>query len=1471
MPQLALAAAGSAIGGAIGGSFLGMSAASIGWMAGSMLGSMMFAPESHSQGPRLADLKIGQVAYGAVIPYVEGHPRVSGTIIWASAKREIAQTQSQGGKGGGGASYTSYTYEIDVYYMLAEGEIANLRRVWMNGALVWTRSDDSTPEAVEAEADLWSRLTFYSGAADQLPDPTYEAAVGTENAPAYRGRSCVFIEGMQLGSSGQLPNLTFELMPAPNAGAVTSNTALVWSVGPEADRTMLTEPPQGAYVGGSDLAVAIPVVGAVRVVDYAGSSSDVSLPSGAYMGSPAQGNADRPVVGYGAVASAPWVYIVGDGLNVSCEIPTNSDVIGRGEIRYSVRDTTIAIGSAIALGSTINGVFGSALGRVYIFNTSGVHQATIEHGAPVSSLAVTAAGVYVLSGTTLSFYQRTGWSYVGTVALPSGTGHRVFTASDGALCCVNIEEQLYRYDSGWALDVTFEATEYLGTTAAVHFSTQNVNYAALLRTLEGPDNVADSRWNWSGYNASDPDFFFYSLSEAIQQYGDWYRTTFTHASGRRATGNFDFTITSQSAFSAPYGPGSAYTIVEKAEVTLSIDRWYGYFLDVDPPGWYTTTVDTVFYRFVYQTVPTTLTYLDVYRRLSVDMVGIAEPTLQEVVERQCQRAGLSLSYVDADDLATEVVHAMAVSQITSPRQVIDMLSSAYHFTAVESEVLRFRFRGGNADASIPYDDLLAVDGEALPIQRANDLELPVQVVVRYSNIIDDYQDGSEESDRLISSGKSTALVEIPLGLYPGEAKKIADVAVQDAATSNLRFGPFSVDRSYSALEPGDVVAMEDHAGITYRVRLTKKTEAEGRLTFEGVSDDAVAVDSIARTDTSSYQNSTGVRLPIDTELLMLDIPMQTDAHDSAGLYALATPGRAGTYPGGVLLRSVDGATYDPVASLSAGVWGVTTSTLGDGPIGVFDESNTVTVNVGVGELASTTRDAIIEGTVNRAMIGSEEVQFRTATLVSAGVYQLSGLLRGLQGTEWATAMHATGEPFALLSGAVRVGLETAEIGAARYYKGVTVGRNASTAIAQAITCEGVSLMPYAPVDVRRDLSAAGLSLTWDRRTRLSSNWLVGILPLGEETEAYEVDVLDTDGVVVATAAVTQPSAVLAADGELLTLVESATIAVPLWGIVSIAGEMVGVRDDVTGDVSFTGERKLVRLASDGTQIDVSDLLGAEAYQWVNDGDALYIATADFNTGPPVTYANSKVQKLTRTSLDTVDATYTAGTPGDIRGIAFDGTSIWITEKISGNLRKLNATTLASEDSFALNAGITALQHLDGALWVLDQDASELVQWDIATEAEVLRFPVVAGAFDMLLVGDLVFVVGDAAVGVYGLSGALLAEHDVAPVQKLPQRQMCQFGDYIVVVDALGVLLLIEAATGDFVVRLEPAFSLLPAGSVHFASGAQGSTLYLTAYESGSSAEPAGFTAELVDLSGYTARVYQISSRVGRGYPAELEL
>lgn len=208
MAVLAVALAGGAASSALGFGF------SAGWIIGSVVGGYAFAENQTTEGPRVNDLKITGTDYGDTIPWVAGSPRIAGQIIWASNRRETRHEEEVGGKGGGGgATQVTYTYDCDLLILLTENPYGGVSRVWSNNELVWTGKS--------MKSGAWRGMTVYDGNPDQMPDPVYEAAVGVGNAPAMRGCTTVLIQGLQLGGSGNIPNLTFEIGEGTNAWNIT--------------------------------------------------------------------------------------------------------------------------------------------------------------------------------------------------------------------------------------------------------------------------------------------------------------------------------------------------------------------------------------------------------------------------------------------------------------------------------------------------------------------------------------------------------------------------------------------------------------------------------------------------------------------------------------------------------------------------------------------------------------------------------------------------------------------------------------------------------------------------------------------------------------------------------------------------------------------------------------------------------------------------------------------------------------------------------------------------------------------------------------------------------------------------------------------------------------------------------------------------------------------------------------------------
>ena len=500
------------------------------------------------------------------------------------------------------------------------------------------------------------------------------------------------------------------------------------------------------------------------------------------------------------------------------------------------------------------------------------------------------------------------------------------------------------------------------------------------------------------------------------------------------------------------------------------------------------------------------------------LVDPESEALSDVVSRLCTRAGLAASDIDVSGL-TDDVHALAVGTITSTRQAIEMLAAAFYFDATVSNEIKFVERGGSSVVTIPYADIGAglnapqAEDRQWSLEVANEIEVASQVNVTYPNINFDFNVDTQASDRLITSIlHSVEEVQVPVGMTAAEAKGVADSMALDRALSNIRT-EIAVLADYAQVEPTDIVTITGPGGETYRMRVLSRLDTYPVLTLELVQD-AAEILADSGTTTTDYTESSTVAAPADTVMLLLDIPILRDADDDAGFY-WAARGSARPYPGSALMRSTDNIQYEQISTITeSATLGTTVDALDNWAGGrVFDEASSVQVNVGYGTLSSSTRAAVLNGGVNAARVGNEIIQFHTATLVSAGVYTLTGLLRGCRGTEWAMTGHAVGEDFVILqtTGLRRIDMNSSQLGVSRYYRGVTFGRDIDTATAESFSNSGVGLKPFAPVHVRGSRNASNdLTIEWTRRSRLSVRMIgaLGIsVPLGEESLAFEVDIV----------------------------------------------------------------------------------------------------------------------------------------------------------------------------------------------------------------------------------------------------------------------------------------------------------------------------------------------------------------------------
>lgn len=1080
MGQLIAGLAGAAIGAPFG-------MAGLGFSLGSGLYNLLNRPDPVHQTAPLMDLKVAGTEYGQPLPYVRGAMRLAPQIIWNTDRIPDPTTTTSGGEGkGGGApeqSQTTFTYSVDLLYLYTANPIVGVARRWDNGDLIYRSDSGASAGTIAASnaAEQWDRWTVYTGADDQLPDPDYETAIDSEvaanSAPAYRQRGTSFVKGLKLGSSGQLRNLTDEVVVDGSSGPLITYFDQDFTSGaadsPDDASTYVSETQEVWTIESPDNPARIAVRNladeTVTFIDFPPDYSvqvSISTPK-KIIYVPERGKV--LVAARSTTGAFPRTALVYDA--------QTKDYIG------AWHDATANTFGSTPLGINVNSdqcFIGDENGNAQIWNIDGDCMpvslvATLAREPTFALNADDDVFWFLLDGAHTDGPAWIGFDGFTDTVVPLSADAGLYNDPD-QICKDTLRNCAYFWAAiaagAYLLKFDF-ATQVISRVNSVAYSTSpyaiqgaKIEYEPLsdrIYVLSGGVGSAFKAW------VLDPDDGSIDREFAIPD-----------TNGAHFAGQFGFTNGVIWSASSQWAGGSESGIGE----------------------------------------------------LRFDALTIECPSVEDVQSDICLRAGLTAGQIDVTPLSaiTRTVCCLPWSQVTPARDPSERMMGVFFYECTMSgRKVKFVPRGGSAVTTIPYEDLNASengsDADPFPLRKQNDIELPAHKAITYLNLDGDYQNATELSDRLISAtSQSVEATDIQIGMTPAEAKGVADTHSLDQAASVAGATITVMRLDYPTLEPTDPIIVTADDGSLIRMRIVEMTETFPLLTLRLVLDDTSVLITQGITSTD-YSSQTTVTAPANTTMRLLDIPMLRGEDDFAGPY-VETKGDRSPYPGAAVFASNDNITYERVATVTeSAVFGSCTTTLGDwtGPR-VFDFTNSVTVNVGDGTLASSTRAAVMGSReVNAYAIGTDATgyelgQFIDAELLSSSpnIYKLTRFLRGGLGTEWRMTGHVAGERFFLLrrEGLRKIRIENSQLGASRYYKGVTLGRVISSATAQTFTCNGVAQETYSPARVRvsRDGSNnATISIT--RRTRYGVRYTgpLGIsVPLGEQSEAYSIDFY-TDG------------------------------------------------------------------------------------------------------------------------------------------------------------------------------------------------------------------------------------------------------------------------------------------------------------------------------------------------------------------------
>lgn len=527
--------------------------------------------------------------------------------------------------------------------------------------------------------------------------------------------------------------------------------------------------------------------------------------------------------------------------------------------------------------------------------------------------------------------------------------------------------------------------------------------------------------------------------------------------------------------------------------------------------------------------------------IEIEVEAHSSITVADIVADICARAGATEVAATA---LTDLCPGYYIGRETTATQALQPLAAAYNFDLAEARgQLRFVRRGATPRVLIPIAEMGAAaasgDGrearEPIEFSRAPEIAQPREVSVTFADRDQGYQPNTQTAARRLGDAKNMVNTEIPVSLSADEGRRTADRLLWEAWAAR-HAAAFSVSDRFLDLVTGDPVALPVGNTDQYRpFRIAKLTRGNDGVTqVQAEFEDPAVYGSLASGGAGGGTVGT-FNPPGATRLYLFNGPCLRDADNNDGYYWGATGELVG-WRGSQILRSTDdGASYGSFASTGVRApIGDVQGVMPAGPSTVWDRATVLTVELEFddGSIESLPEDAILSG-ANAAWVGSangqtgEVIQFATATLIAPKTYELRDLLRGRRGTEHAIANHGAGEVFVLLetSTVARSDFGASDWARERLFKPVSILTLAVDTPAQSFVGTGEAKRPRSPVHARATRATDGaIAITWSRRTRLSTPGLgYGEAPLGEETESYEVDILNGTGDVIRTIAASTPS------------------------------------------------------------------------------------------------------------------------------------------------------------------------------------------------------------------------------------------------------------------------------------------------------------------------------------------------------------
>lgn len=1101
----------------------------------------LLTPKQRNEGPRLDDRQITTSTYGEEVVIGYGTVICGGNVIWGKDLIEVAETVEIG-KGSifSLGTNTTYYYFATFAVGLARRQVEAIIRIYADGKVIY----DAEAENARDRKMPGLNFNFYKGTQTQGRDPIIAADVGEENCPAYRGVAYIVFNRMPLEDFGnRIPQLRFVL-------AFKSS---------EEGRASYQ------YDGGGDVNSTqnYAVYEQVRQVSFntrtisgtkylcANSIWDGSLFMKKSVTSLGLSNTTGYQVWGGYAPKCPYLIMSNDGGRQiflidkdTLESLDSTKIAPSLQRNWNVFDDLNSVGSRQIFvrcdkAQTIEVTKG--LQSKWFVATIGEDQSGILPGAGAAVLQLTDEGFEWEEGSGSGDYQLgTDFRHAGGVcqgAQREGETDIYMSFSNTALSEAYLlkhslvppyEEPLEDDTSnGFSTNplitrgegATVQALYYDPATDILVWAVGTNVRAYFMDSANGNDGleelwqVTGAAWAFPGENHEFQNSEFYP--EGVMR--------------RIGSDGIDYEIDLQTGVVTQLETGFYKVSPPVANKFTAGD---GIEMNTDHNG---IIYDAEF---------------DVYvgvNRGAFFMAPLATrqgETLSSVVSDIVTRGRLTASDIDVQQLSSKQVRGYLIGKGMSYRNALEPLATAYNFYGVEKNgEIFFDFHKTSTDKVIPEDDLIRSDNENIFEEaRGQELETPRALYLTH-------RDPNADDNKMVQGARRITLpdqtmssvgektLEIPLWIEAEEGAQICERILFDSwvQRESVRF---RLPPRYMDILPNDVLEVTAE-GRTENIRVNRNTlGANLEVEIDGnVIDGEVYTQRVGGVTYIGSPNFTPPRLSAVNPFVQgffLDMPLLDDGHltdrvtgliyFSAGVGAL---GGGTAFAGAQLLTSYEGDDLRARTGLAGdgACWGIVDGSVPNSPgidwNAVQEETITVTVFAQEGQLSSVDEDVMIKTNANAAALlkanGEVEIiNFRDVTNTTDNTYELTGLMRGRRGT------NHVGPDIASYTGTIYFILLTTETVTAFVeqlvrdeatvtYRTVPNSEEASNARDRTQTVKLRTLMPYAPSHVQMAVNSDDRTISWTRRTRQGGEWRDEVdVPLAEDSEAYEVDILDAE-------------------------------------------------------------------------------------------------------------------------------------------------------------------------------------------------------------------------------------------------------------------------------------------------------------------------------------------------------------------------